>query len=50
MNEHDVEIWVERQVDRLDALYMNGTVSTEQYRFKMNEINKRANELLQKKL
>ena len=47
MSEHEVEIWVERQVDHLDRKYMKGQLSTDEYHSKMLEINNRANELLQ---
>jgi len=47
MSEHEVEIWVEKQIDRLDCKYMKGQLTTDEYRSKMLEINNRSNELLQ---
>jgi hypothetical protein len=31
MREHLVELWVERQMDRLDERYMDGLISREEY-------------------
>lgn len=39
-NEHNIECWVERQVDILDCKYELNQISTEDYHKKMDEINR----------
>ena len=41
-NEHDIECWVERQVDILDRKYEFNKISTEDYHKKMDEINRQS--------
>ena len=37
-NEHNIECWVERQIDVLDCKYELNQISTEDYHKKMDEI------------
>jgi hypothetical protein len=43
MSEEQIEMWVERQTDALDAIMM--TMSEEEYRTRLAAIDKRAEEL-----
>lgn len=40
--EHNIERWVERQIDILDCKYELGQITTAEYRIKMQEIDKQA--------
>ena len=40
--EHNIECWVERQIDRLDCKYQLGQLSTADYHSMMGEINRQA--------
>ena len=41
-NEHNIECWVERQIDVLDCKYELNQISTEDYHKKMDEINRQS--------
>lgn len=41
-SEHDVEIWVEHQIDRLDRKYALGRITPEEYDQMMDDIDYRA--------
>ncbi len=43
--EHNIECWVERQIDILDCKYQLDQISTEDYNKKMEEIEKQAERL-----
>ena len=40
MTEILFELWVERQIDRIDREYMNDQISEEEYSNKMKELNR----------
>lgn len=44
MTEHEIELKVERMVDRLDARFMRGDMTQAEYDAKMREINQWAEE------
>ena len=46
MTEILFELWVERQIDYIDHLYMNDELTDEEYCNKMNELNKREYEFI----
>jgi len=46
MTEHQVEIWVEMQIDRLDMKYTLGRLTEEEYRLEVQKISKEAEKLL----
>ena len=46
MTEHQVEIWVEMQMDRLDMKYTIGRISEEEYRHEIQRISKEAEKKL----
>jgi hypothetical protein len=48
MTEHQVEIWVEMQIDRLDMKYTLGRLTEEEYRLEVQKISKEAEKLLKK--
>jgi hypothetical protein len=35
MTEEEIEIWVERQIDRIDSRYIRGQLTTEEYEIEM---------------
>jgi hypothetical protein len=39
MNEQEIELWCERQIDRLDRQYMSTDMSEEEYDTEMARIN-----------
>lgn len=45
MNEHEIEIWVERAFDRLDALFMRSDMTQAEYDAKAAEIGAKAKEM-----
>jgi hypothetical protein len=45
MSESQIEVWVERQVDRLDRKYINSELTTEDYHDQLNKIYERAKRL-----
>jgi hypothetical protein len=40
MTEILFELWVERQIDRIDREYMNDQITEEDYKDKMKELNR----------
>jgi hypothetical protein len=46
MTEHQAEIWVEMQIDRLDMKYTLGRLTEEEYRLEVQKISKEAEKLL----
>jgi len=48
MTEHQVEIWVEMHMDRLDMKYTTGRITEEEYRLEVQRICKEAEKLLKK--
>jgi len=48
MTEHQAEIWVEMQIDRLDMKYTLGRLTEEEYRLEVQKISKEAEKLLKK--
>jgi hypothetical protein len=48
MNESQIEIWVERQVDRLDKRFMNNKITAEEYDVEIYNIYKQAEQLYDK--
>jgi hypothetical protein len=46
MTETLFELWVERQIDRIDREYMNDQLSEEEYTNKMKELNKMEEEFI----
>lgn len=45
MTEAQIENWVENQIDKLDKVFMKGTITDEEYSDTIKEIDKIANEL-----
>jgi hypothetical protein len=46
MTETLFELWVERQIDRIDREYMNDQISEDEYTNKMKELNRMEEEFL----
>jgi hypothetical protein len=46
MTETLFELWVERQIDRIDREYMNDQLSEDEYNNKMKELNRMEEEFL----
>jgi hypothetical protein len=46
MNETLFELWVERQIDRIDREYMNDQISEDEYNDKMKELNRMEEQFL----
>ena len=46
MTETLFELWVERQIDRIDREYMNDQISEDEYNNKMKELNRMEEEFL----
>ena len=45
MTEAQIENWVENQIDKLDKVFMKGTITDEEYSDTIKKIDKIANEL-----